>query len=75
MIPPAALLRAFLPFLRGAGFRAFVASLLQALPPAGRETRFAPYCAAIFVAAGAKSRSISRRIFTAVRLSSIATSA
>jgi|GEM_PF-6306396 len=33
------------------------------------------YCAAILDAAGAKSRSISRRSFTAVSVSSIATSA
>jgi hypothetical protein len=33
------------------------------------------YCAAILEAAGAKACSISRRSFTAVRLSSIATSA
>ena len=40
-----------------------------------RETSLAPYCAAIFEAAGAKSRSISRRSFTAVSDSSITTSA
>ena len=43
--------------------------------PERRCQRSEVYCAAIFDAAGAKSRSISRRSFTAVRLSSIATSA
>jgi hemoglobin-like flavoprotein len=39
------------------------------------EKGLGPYCAAIFAAAGAKVRSISRRSFTAVSDSSIATSA
>ena len=42
---------------------------------AGVAVAAARYCAAIFDAAGAKTCSISRRSFTAVRLSSIATSA
>ena len=44
-------------------------TLVDLRTPIGR------YCAAIFDAAGAKASSISRRSFTAVRLSSIATSA
>ena len=60
----------FLFILNRAGSRRW----LQRLPPAGR-IHMRPYCAAIFAAAGANRRSISRRSFTAVRLSSIWTSA
>ncbi|MCW5738479.1 MAG: FUSC family protein [Enhydrobacter sp.] len=41
----------------------------------GQPTRKVAYCAAIFDAGGANASSISRRSFTAVRVSSIATSA